>query len=849
MASAGKGNRWGSLLSQAVAGVEARLDAVLAESEEAGKQPKTTAPPPQKPKQGPARPSSAARTNDRLQERLARAVAAKNANGSRGPSPAAITRSPRSSIDTSRTSIEKEVEVKEVKETETETETRPTDESKENTAEETTGRIEDDEPAQPVDTPALDTTTTAPQLPSPTTETPAGPDNAARIQTLEQTLEEERRQHQEEAHHLAEKADALQAKLQYLAHEAAEAAKKAADEAAPGSLEKKLAEKDQQIAALMQEGKNLGVTELQHRALLKKMRAKMTEDEKAANELRAARAKADSELLTLRPRARRAGDLEKALERAQEDGRRQLAQAQKELAAREATVTSLQTQLQAAVARADAAKAKAQDEALEAARKRTQVLEEQVATLQLEKTLAADRARTQAVEWREKAERAEERARAVEAEAAAEVLAAESKLEAMRARAEEASSGALGDSQAKLLRQVETLQSQHAIASENWHGIEATLLARLASLEKERDEAQHRESEMRKKAREASLRAKRLEEDLEEVRARLPRAQEDASVHEAQLAALKKRAQEAEAALQQTREDLESQRTAMAEKERERERGRARDLPEPSDLRRTWLDDLPGRSTSNSRPASPLVQTATAASSLAGPTRTWSAEFLGLQSLPNKLRKASAPSSHDDPAERFSLRRPSVQPPSRTNTGGLLTLSPIASPMASPIATETVVQSPVMASAIAPEDAVDDGLERSTSPLPSMPNGTSQAADLVSVSTVAAGPSVQLVERMSAAIRRLESEKVAAREELARISSQRNEARKEVLTLLKDSEAGRTAAARVTELEAEVAAMQDRYETTLVLLGEKSELVEELRSDVQDVKAMYRDLVERSVGK
>jgi len=79
----------------------------------------------------------------------------------------------------------------------------------------------------------------------------------------------------------------------------------------------------------------------------------------------------------------------------------------------------------------------------------------------------------------------------------------EGKLEAMRMRAEEASSGAAGDSQAKLLRQVETLQTQYSIASENWQGIETTLLARITGLERERDEALQRESEMRRKAREA----------------------------------------------------------------------------------------------------------------------------------------------------------------------------------------------------------------------------------------------------------------------------------------------------------------------------------------------------------
>jgi hypothetical protein len=73
----------------------------------------------------------------------------------------------------------------------------------------------------------------------------------------------------------------------------------------------------------------------------------------------------------------------------------------------------------------------------------------------------------------------------------------------MRSVAEEASSGSGGEGQIKLIRQIETLQSQYATASGNWQGIEASLLAKVANLEKERDDAQRRESEMRKKARDA----------------------------------------------------------------------------------------------------------------------------------------------------------------------------------------------------------------------------------------------------------------------------------------------------------------------------------------------------------
>ena len=78
----------------------------------------------------------------------------------------------------------------------------------------------------------------------------------------------------------------------------------------------------------------------------------------------------------------------------------------------------------------------------------------------------------------------------------------ERRLEAFRARIEEASAGTIGDSQAKLLRQVETLQNQYAIASENWQGIEGSLLSRVTALENEKDDIAKREADVRRKARE-----------------------------------------------------------------------------------------------------------------------------------------------------------------------------------------------------------------------------------------------------------------------------------------------------------------------------------------------------------
>lgn len=221
------------------------------------------------------------------------------------------------------------------------------------------------------------------------------------------------------------------------------------------------------------------------------------------------------------------------------------------------------------------------------------------------------------------------------------------------------------------------------------------------------------------------------------------------------------------------------------------------------------------------------------------PSRSFSTELLGFSALSSKLRKHSAPSSNGDPVERYAYnaRRGSVQPSSRpsihTNQSANI-LAPILSPSIEALPAVPSIHP------LERQDTYD-----STEPLSSSPQQIAQ--DMVSASTVAAGPSVQLVEKLSAAIRRLETEKVATKEELTRISAQRDEARAEMVTLIREVEEGRQAAEEVTKLQAQVAQVNERYETTLELLGEKSELVEELRADVQDVKAMYRDLVERTI--
>lgn len=119
--------------------------------------------------------------------------------------------------------------------------------------------------------------------------------------------------------------------------------------------------------------------------------------------------------------------------------------------------------------------------------------------------------------------------------------------------------------------------------------------------------------------------------------------------------------------------------------------------------------------------------------------------------------------------------------------------------------------------------------------------------DIISESTVGAGPSVQLVERMSATVRRLESERAGSKDELARVTSQRDEARQQVVDLMRELEEKHVSDTRVRELEAKLIDLDQRYQTTLEMLGEKSEQVEELQADIADLKKIYRELVDSTM--
>ena len=556
-----KSSRWGSL----IAGLESRLDTILADEETVKTQKKNEAAVQEQPgKQDgmaisatskpsvPSRTSSTNRTQDRLNERLAKAMANKNLGKkgdgsvttsgvpSRTTSPANAPASPRISSEVPReTKAAEDSKSKEGQALEHPSThgTSSEKDAKDNASEastsvpEPTGQspvitVEDVEdeanlPRHSTDSRGSISTRQSLELTRATTPSALGSPKLNGIVTdpglkmpeeYEKVIEQMKADHeaaelrrQEETHTYLEQIDALQAKLQYLTKEAAEIAKNASAEAKPGSLEQKVAAKDEKIALLIEEGQKLSQTELKHMSIIKRLRAKASEDEKAVAEFKRMADKYEKVAREAREKANRAESAEKRAT----DKVKSLTRIEKELEtvradrdSKDLLIQDLQVQLSQATSAAREAEVKANAEALESERRRAADLTDELSSAKAEKDLAEKQHQYELRQLREKAEREKERARVAEIERQGELNILESRLEAYRARAEEASAGQTGDVHAKLLRQIETLQNQYAVASENWQGIEGSLLARVTALEKERDDIAKREADVRRKARE-----------------------------------------------------------------------------------------------------------------------------------------------------------------------------------------------------------------------------------------------------------------------------------------------------------------------------------------------------------
>ncbi|KAL9600125.1 MAG: hypothetical protein Q9219_003381 [cf. Caloplaca sp. 3 TL-2023] len=631
---------------------------------------------------------------------------------------------------------------------------------------------------------------------------------------------------QEETHMYLERIDALQSKLEYLTKEAAQMAKSARSDAEFGSIEEKLATKDEKIALLMEEGHKLSQTELKHMSIIKKLRSKATDDDKRIAETKKLSERYEKVAREAQEKARcaeqserRVSEQAKSVPQLIED----LETMRADRDAKDAVIQDLHTQLADATSAARKTEEKAQAEALEVERKRRADLANELSTLKSDKEATERQNQAELRELREKSEREKERARVLEIERQNEQNILESRLESYRARAEENSVVSGGDIQAKLLRLIEMLQNQYTIASENWQGIEASLLARASALEKEKDETTKRETDTRRKARESNTRSRRAEEELERAIAKCQDLEYDASQRQSQLAAFHDKYTKVQAEADAARKELLAERGAWEAKKQtqQQEEDRLRQQDEnfrttPDTLEQQCRTDSPvtsgrKRKTSNTGKGSSLHNNRR------------------LQGLAITGASAERPVSRRSPTQPFNHSSDHHHPLSRQGSMTFTTQHSVNG---------VVPETPSIQ--IESQEDFFDGIHT-----PATPERTIN--DMISVSTTGAGPSVQLVERMSAAVRRLESEKAAHKDELARLSAQRDEAREQIVGLMKEAEEKRAADAKAEKLQQEVEQLNARYLTTLEMLGEKSEKVDELMADVADLKEMYRELVDRTM--
>ncbi|CAD6503575.1 BgTH12-03235 [Blumeria graminis f. sp. triticale] len=857
-------SRWGSLLQQAVAGVESRLDNILAEGTDDISSPQATKNPISSPSRTLPKPEVSTprkvrnvnKANDRLQERLARAVSSQNitpkdkllslALTSERNGSSKIEESPRTSIDSiPNNPLENDSDVEATRTAKLEEESSDkylsiqldslTPEGVgphgiKTEKDVTSSKIGDNQGEISFDLTRpsslrLSVDSTTPKIFPPmktkvdsAINSSALSENEANSEKNEANSEKNEShnlvaesQRQEEINNYIEKIDALQTKLQYLVKESAENAKLNGAVASTDSLEKKLADKELQVALLMEEGHNLSKKELNYLATIKKLRAKIQVDSK---ELLANTKKlehAESTALIASEQLKKAQIFENQVNeknRTIVQLQQEASQFRSEIQTNRNNILDLKTRLDDAISREKVIDSQRIHESLEIEKKRVALLTEEVKKLETEKRSISEKAQSQLKEITEKMEKNSECARATTLEMKNEQRILESKLETMRARAEEVSSGAAGDAQAKLLRQIETLQTQYSVASENWRGIEASLITRALNLEKERDEAARREVDIRRKARDAGLKAKSFEEEADDLRTAVSIAQQKLSETELELNTLRKRAEDAESSLQRLQKDFDAEKSAWKQETQHR-------LEEE---KQKWLETI---SNSNTTPRNRVTTS--------------------LISTKSQIQEHIF--SQNAQSQRNSLRSIMYEPISTLNMSNRRSSGQVfqrSSGMFRQDSTTSLKEE--MENNVSPIDH-EDYLENDNLSSPHFQS----AVDLTSISTAGAGPSVQLVERMSSAVRRLECEKAATKEDLARLSIQRDEARAEIIKLMREVENKREIESKLLMLEKEMNEVKERYETTLIMLGEKSEEVDELRGDIADIKTMYRELVERTI--
>lgn len=429
-------------------------------------------------------------------------------------------------------------------------------------------------------------------------------------------------------------------------------------------------------------------------------------------------------------------------------------------------------------------------------------------------------------------------------------------MEHFRAKSEELTSNTSGDNHLTLLRQVEVLQAQHDIATENWSGIESSLQSRIANLEQEADDNASREAYLRKKVKTLTESVKMqateneaLNDQLDELKSQLAKLHTTHAQTTKELFDSKSLAAESESAAEKQKAEFEKKLASVEEKlkiavdalqlQQQQQQHHQQQSRTPVIDRKKSVngpDQILGDPISRSGSSSPFSQRfnpedgfgiRTPSAGLNGrrmSSKTSLMSFHGSQGMDNSVNSSSS---------AFSL---SLETNGHDNQ--LPTHAEDDDSFISPYA-PNYESFPLGGGA---GSASGTGRDRRG-------DEASSRFDNNSVSTVGAGPSIQLVNRMSRTIRSLESELSNLKVDLTRMTASKDEAVKDITRLMQETEALNAQRAQIQEMESKIQEMSIREQTALEMLGEKSEQVQELRADVDDIKSMFKQQIEELVDR
>uniref|UniRef100_A0A060T432 ARAD1A13948p n=1 Tax=Blastobotrys adeninivorans TaxID=409370 RepID=A0A060T432_BLAAD len=583
--------------------------------------------------------------------------------------------------------------------------------------------------------------------------------------------------------HYDTKIESLESKLNYLTKAEVERASTA--KASSSGLQKKLAEKDEQIALLFEEGQMLSKKELKYTTTIKKLRAKERETEKLSDSSTARVSKLEDELQTAKNKLKHQDGLLKEYTKSAtviEGLRKERDDAQKELKAFKEKYDS------------------AQVEALKESSAKAEELQEQLDKAMVDLRLSEDKLNSEISALKAQLKQEQDDHAETQRTLRQEIRQLESRVEFYRGRVEDSASAQDSNPDstvAHLTRQIETLQSQHSIAAENWTEIESNLLHKISALESQLEDTRQHDQQARKRLKNLAETNKTASEENERLNDSLEELKMEHSKIQKQLAQLEDRLGEAD------HEKNKLERTIVQGDEHKRA------LEAQITSLRQDLEAANQRIEEQASLVSPLRHSEHSSNISPSISRIMSPYHQGSSSF-----------EPVDSPRRFSARG------SGPAGGDLL---------------ETASMENV-------DDYFDNHDIRGSATMKSA--SVAQSRDQHSNSgtvSYGSGPSIQLVGKMNTTIRRIESELASVQQELADANKAKEDACNQVVELLKQNEELSKKATDTTKLEEKVHALEKREQTALEMLGEKSEQVNELRADVDDLKAMYRQQIEQLV--